>query len=92
MKILEKMKRRTAIWIVGVFKTSPTESIKAIARIIPIKFHLQKFIRRFQIQPLVLPTNHLIRSFMDDLTRLRNPCPILLIHSQTDKGISPKTI
>ena len=68
MKILEKIKRRTAIWIVGVFKTSPTESIKAIARIIPIKFHLQKFIRRFQIRPLVLPTNHLIRSFMDDLS------------------------
>jgi len=66
MKILGKMQRRTAIWIIGAFKTSSTEGIKAIARIIPIKFHLQKLIRRSQIRPLALPTNHLIRSFMDD--------------------------
>jgi len=70
MKILGKMQRRAAIWIVGVFKTSPTESIKAIARIIPIKFHLQKFIRRFQIRPLMPLTNHLIRSFIDDPSNL----------------------
>ena len=68
MKILGKMQRRAAIWIVGAFKTSPTEGIEAIAGIIPIKFHLQKLIRRSQIQPLVLPTNHLIRSFIDDLS------------------------
>ena len=68
MKILGKMQRRAAIWIVGAFKTSPTEGIKAIAGIIPIKFHLQKLIRRSQIRSLALLTNHLIRSFMDDLS------------------------
>ena len=40
MKILGKMQRRTAIWILEAFKTLPTEDIEAIARIIPIKFHL----------------------------------------------------
>ena len=40
MKILGKMQRRAAIWILGAFKTSPTEGIKAIAGIILIKFHL----------------------------------------------------
>ena len=40
MKILDKMQRRAAIWILGAFKTSSTEGIEAIAGIIPIKFHL----------------------------------------------------
>jgi len=60
MKILDKMQRRAAIWILGAFKTSPTEDIEAIARIIPIKFHLQKLARRSQIQPFALPINHII--------------------------------
>jgi len=42
MKILWKMQRRAAIWILGAFKTSPVEAIQAIAGIIPIKLHLQK--------------------------------------------------
>jgi len=49
MKILGKMQRRAAIWILGAFKTSSTEGIKAIAGIIPIKFHLQKLARRSQL-------------------------------------------
>jgi len=49
MKILDKMQRRAVIWILGAFKTSPTEGIEAIAGIIPIKFHLQKLARRSQI-------------------------------------------
>ena len=31
MKILNKMQRRAATWILGAFKTSPLEGIKAIA-------------------------------------------------------------
>jgi len=42
MKILWKMQRRAAIWILGAFKTSPVEDIEVIAGIIPIKLHLQK--------------------------------------------------
>ena len=40
MKILDKMQRRVAIWILGAFKTSPSEGIEAIAGIIPIRFYL----------------------------------------------------
>jgi len=49
MKILGKMQRSATIWILGAFKTLPTEGIKAIAGIISIKFHLQKLARRSQI-------------------------------------------
>ena len=45
MKTLDKMQRRATIWILGAFKTSPTEGIEAITRIILIKFHLQKLTR-----------------------------------------------
>ena len=40
MKILGKIQRRAAIWILEAFKTSPLEGIKAIAGLIPIKYHL----------------------------------------------------
>ena len=46
MKLLNKMQRRTAIWILGAFKTSPLEGIKALVGLIPIKFHLQKLAER----------------------------------------------
>ena len=66
MKILNKMQRRAAIWILGAFKTSPSEGIEAIAGIIPIRFHLQKIARRSQIRPFKLPTNHILRNLIDD--------------------------
>ena len=66
MKILDKMQRRAAIWILGAFKTSPSMGIEAIAGIIPIKFHLQKIARRSEIYPFKLPSGHLLRSLMDD--------------------------
>ena len=40
MKILNKMQRRAAIWILGAFKTSPIEGIEALVGLIPIRFHL----------------------------------------------------
>jgi len=46
MKILNKMQRRATTWILGAFKTSPTEGIEVIAGLIPIKFHLQKIAKR----------------------------------------------
>jgi len=67
MKILDKLQRRAAIWITGAFKTLPLEGIEAIARIILIRFHLQKIARRSQIRPFKLPTNHILRELMDDL-------------------------
>ena len=49
MKILNKMQRRAAIWILDAFKTSPSEGIEAIAGIIPIRFHLQKLAKKLQM-------------------------------------------
>ena len=40
LKALRKMQRRTAIWILGAFKTSLFEGIEAITGLIPIKLHL----------------------------------------------------
>ena len=40
MKILDKMQRRAAIWILGAFKTSLSEGIEAIAGIISIVMNL----------------------------------------------------
>ncbi len=42
MKILDKMQKRAAIWILRAFKILLSERIEAIAGIIPIKFYLQK--------------------------------------------------
>ena len=66
MKILGKMRRRATIWILEAFKTSLSEGLKAIAGLIPIKFHLQKLTSRSQLCSTMLLVNHLIRTFMDD--------------------------
>ena len=65
LKTLGKMQRRAAIWILGVFKTSLTEGIEAIADLIPIKTHLQKLEGRLQLCTSSLPSNHIIRILMD---------------------------
>ena len=59
------MQRRAAIWILGVFKTSPTEGIEAIMGLLPIKLHLQKLLGRSQLLAMSLPTNHIIRTLID---------------------------
>ena len=66
MKNLNKMQRRAAIWILGTFKTSPTEGIEAIVGLIPIKFHLQKITKRSLICPFKLPANHIIKNLLVD--------------------------
>ena len=57
MKILGKMQRRAAIWILGAFRTSPTEGLKAITSLISIKFHLQKLASRSQLRSVALLEN-----------------------------------
>jgi len=76
MKILGKMRRRATIWILGAFRTSPTEGFEAIAGLIPIKFHLQKLASKSQLCSAALPENHLIRILMDDPHNVYNkPTP-----------------
>jgi len=66
MKALNKMQRRATVWILGAFKTSPLEGIKALAGLIPVKFHLQKITKRSQIRPFKLPKSHILNNLMDD--------------------------
>jgi len=76
MKILGKIQRRATIWILGAFRTLPTEGLKAIAGLIPIKFHLQKLASRSQLHSAALLENHLIRTLMDDPHNAHNkPTP-----------------
>jgi len=60
MKILEKMQRHAAIWILGAFKTSSLYGVEAIVGLIPIKLHLQKLGGRSQLCANKLPSNHLL--------------------------------
>ena len=66
MKILDKMQRRATIWILRAFKMLLLKQIEAITEIISIKFHLQKLVRRSQIRPFKLSTNHILRELIDD--------------------------
>jgi len=59
------MQRRAAIWILGSFKMSPSDGIKAIVGFIPIKLHLQKLMNRLQLHTLSLLSNHLIQMLID---------------------------
>ena len=79
-----KMQRRAAIWILGAFRTSPTDSLEAIASLIPIKFHLQKLTSRSQLCSAALPENHLIRTLMDDSLNTCNKLSPLSINMLTE--------
>ena len=67
LKILGKMQRRAAVWILGAFRTSPTEELEAIAGLIPIKLHLQKLASRSQLRSAALPKNHIIKTLIEDV-------------------------
>jgi len=84
MKILGKMQRRATIWILGAFRISPTDSLEAIAGLIPIKFHLQKLASRSQLCSAALPENHLIRTLMDNPLNLYNKPSPLSINKLTE--------
>ena len=84
MKILGKMQRRATIWILGAFKMSSTEELKAIAGLIPIKLHLYKLASRSQLCSATLPENHLIKTLMDDCLNTRYKPPSHLISTLTD--------
>ena len=66
MKVLNKMQRRAATWILGAFKTSPLEGIEALAGLMPIRFHLLKISKRSLIRPFKLPNNHVLNSLLND--------------------------
>ena len=82
LKILGKMQRRAAVWILGAFKTSPTEELEAIAGLIPIKLYLQKLASRSQLRSAALPKNHIIKTLIEDVST--KPFPHL-INTLTDR-------
>ena len=66
LKILGKLQRRAALWIVGAFKTVLTFGIEAITSLIPIHLHLQKLSRRSQLRVYSLSTNHILQSLIEN--------------------------
>ena len=66
MKILNKMQRRAAIWILRAFKMSPLEGIEALAGLMPIRFHLQKIAKRSLICSFKVPENHILKKLLND--------------------------
>jgi len=85
MKILGKMQRRATIWILGAFKMLPTEGLKAIAGLIPIKLHLHKLASRSQLCSATLLDNHLIKTLIDDPLNTHYKPPPHSINSLTDR-------
>jgi len=53
------------IWILEAFKTSPLYGVEAIAKLIPIKLHLQKLGGRSQLRMNKLSHNHLLHLLID---------------------------
>ena len=84
LKLLNKMQRRAAIWILGMFKMSLSEGIEALAGLIPVKYHLQKLTKRLLIRPFKLLENHIIRWLMDDSSPYPNPSNSHTIGSLTN--------
>ena len=84
LKILGKMQRRAAIWILGAFRTFSTSRIKAIASFIPIKFHLHKLTSRSHLHSTTLPKNHLIKTLIEDTPNIYSKSPLHSINSLTD--------
>jgi len=60
LRILNKMQRRAALWIVGIFKMSPSMGVEAITGLIPINLHLQKIGGRSQLRVYLLLSNHIL--------------------------------
>ena len=58
------MQWRVALWISGVFQTSPTLEIETISRLVPIHLHLKKLYRRFLLWESSLLSNHIINNIL----------------------------
>jgi len=73
LKVLGKMQRRAAIWILGAFKISPSYSIEAIVGLVPIYLHLCKLGGRSQLCTNKLPPSHIIQ-FLINSSPNSNSC------------------
>jgi len=81
--MLGKLQRRAIIWILGVFKTSPSLGIEAIARLILINLYLQKLSRRSQLCMHSLLSNYILCSIIKAEPNLPSIQHALLLDSLT---------
>ena len=65
LKILRKMQRRVALWILRAFWTSPSFGIEAITGLIPIHIHLKKLSGRSQLRAHALLNNYILQSLLE---------------------------
>ena len=64
LNILKKMQQRAALWITGVFWTSPMLWIEAIPGLVSIHLQLKKLYEWFLLCDSSLPTNHIISNVL----------------------------
>jgi len=64
VSLLAFMQCKTALWILGAFRTSPTGKIEALVGLIPIHLHLKKLAKQFCLRAAMLPSQHALLSFL----------------------------
>ena len=84
-KKLRKIQQRVALWITGIFCTSPILGIKAIIGLISIYLHLQKLSGRYQIQTSALLSNHIIDTLLERRYTNNSSLHCLSLENMTDK-------
>ena len=62
MLLLAAMQHKAALWILGVFHTSPTSGIEALAGFIPIYLHLKKLVKWSCLRTAILSSQHALMS------------------------------
>jgi len=79
------MQRKAALWITGAFRTSPSDSIEAIAGLIPITFHMRKLNGKHQLRYSSIPSTHAINSLLDSQHVKNHPLHKTATSKLTDK-------
>ena len=85
LNILWKMQQRVALWISGVFCTSPMPGIEAILGLVPIHLHLRKLYGQFLLCKLSLPSNHIVSNILSSNKMQERSCHIPFIDYLTAK-------
>jgi len=82
---LKRMQWKAALWITGTFQTSPSNSIKAIAGLIPITLHMRKLNGRHHLRYGSIPSTHAINLLLDSQHVKNHPPHKTAISKLTDK-------
>lgn len=63
---LQKVQARAGRWITGCFRTTPLGSIEVLARIIPIRFQVDKHMKNAALRTRTLHSGHPVRAALPD--------------------------